>query len=382
MPMFNFNKNSHQSVDLNSVDVIDFLTGGNKSEYVTIDKALTNSDVYSLISQLSADMALVVYQANTIRMQNFIKNPSIETNGFSFWQAMYAQLLLDGNAYAYRHRNSNGVDLYWEFLRPSQVTVYREIDGQGLLYDINFDEPEIGTLTNVPQSDVIHFRLMSKSGGIKGYSPLMALTEELKIKDLSNDLTKNALSQSVTSPGILSIQGAGLLSASKKAARSRAFMAQMSDSNHGPIVIDDLETYTPLEIKDDVAKLLAQVDWTSRQIAKVYGLPDSYLNGGGDQQSNLDQENAQYAKALRRFIGPIESEFEDKLNTSIVVDLRPAIDAVGDSYAGRISSMVKDGTISVEQSQFLLKKNGYLPQNLPEFRPKGGEEDEDNQNER
>ena len=327
MPVFDFNKDSRQTVDLDSTDFIDYLTGGNNAKYVTADQALQNSDLYSLISQLSADLALVVFQTPSQRMQSFLANPSTDTNGFSFWQGMFAQLLLDGNAYAYRWQNNNGVDLYWEGLRPSQVNVYKDLDGQGLLYDVDFDEPNIGAINNIPQGEMIHFRLMSKSSiGIKGYSPLCALTDELAIKNKSNDLTKNALDQSVMAPGILTVQSGGLLNEKKKASRSRAFVKQQTNSGNGPIVLDDLETYQPLEIKNDVAKLLAQADWTSKQIAKVYGLPDSYLNGSGDQQSNLDQENNQYAKALKRFVGPIVGELNNKLNTTVTPDMRPSVD--------------------------------------------------------
>ena len=383
MPVFNFNTASRQSVDLDSEDFINYLTGGNNAEYVTADQALQNSDLYSLISQLSADLALVVFRTPSQRMQNFLANPSTDTNGFSFWQGMFAQLLLDGNAYAYRWQNDNGVDLYWEGLRPSQVNVYKDLDGQGLLYDVDFDEPNIGPMNNIPQGEMIHFRLMSKNSiGIKGYSPLRALANELAIKNKSNDLTKNALDQSVMAPGILTIQGAGLLDSNKKAARSRAFVRQQKNSANGPIVLDDLETYQPLEIKSDVAKLLAQVDWTSRQVAKVYGLPDSYLNGAGDQQSSLDQENDQYAKALKRYVGPIVSELNSKLNTTVTPDMRPSVDAVGDNYAGKISSMVKNGAISANQAQFILKKLGYFPEDLPPYQPqKGSESDANNSNE-
>lgn len=386
MPVFNFNKQSRQTVDLDSADFIDYLTGGNNDKYASADQALQNSDLYSLISQLSADLALVVWQAPTQRMQKFLANPNNETNGFSFWQGMFAQLLLDGNAYAYRWRNANGVDLYWEGLRPSQVNVYEDLKGQGLLYDVTFDEPNVGLMTNIPQNDMIHFRLMSKNNiGLKGYSPLRALADELAIKNKSNNLTKNALDESITSPGILSIQGGGLLNESKKAARSRAFMAQLRNSDNGPVVLDDLETYQPLEVKGDVAKLLAQVDWTSKQIAKVYGLPDSYLNGGGDQQSNLDQENAQYTKALKRYVGPIASELNNKLNATITPNIRPAVDAVGDAFASKISAMVKNGALSANQAQYILQQNGYLPKGMPKptqsTQPQGGDNSEDDSDE-
>ncbi|MCT7889422.1 MAG: phage portal protein, partial [Lactobacillus crispatus] len=120
MPVFNLNKSNVSGYSLNDPEFLTlFKNDLSVSEYVSADTALKNSDIFSLISQLSADLALVKLNANKDRVQNLIDNPSNLTNGFSFWQGMFAQLLLDGNAYAYRWRNINGVDLYWEFLRPS-----------------------------------------------------------------------------------------------------------------------------------------------------------------------------------------------------------------------------------------------------------------------
>lgn len=212
MPVFNLNKSNVTGYSLNDPEFITlFKNDLSASNYVSADTALKNSDIFSLISQLSADLALVKLNANKDRVQNLIDNPSNLTNGFSFWQGMFAQLLLDGNAYAYRWRNINGVDLYWEFLRPSQVQTLLLEDGSGLTYNINFDEPDIQPKENVPQSDVIHIRLVSKNGGKTGVSPLTGLANELNIKNASNRLTLHALSQSVEAPGILSIQGGGLL---------------------------------------------------------------------------------------------------------------------------------------------------------------------------
>lgn len=366
MPVFNLNKNNVNGYSLNDPEFITlFKNDLDASKYVSADVALQNSDIFSLISQLSADLALVKLKADKDRAQSLIDNPSNLTNGFSFWQGMFAQLLLDGNAYAYRWRNINGVDLYWEFLRPSQVQVMLLEDGSGLTYNINFDEPDIQTKENVPQSDVIHIRLVSKNGGKTGVSPLTGLANELNIKDASNRLTLHALSQSVEAPGILSVTGGGLLDWKKKAARSRQFMKQVNSSDNGPIVLDDLETYQPLEVKSDVAKLLQQADWTGKQIAKIYGVPDSYLNGQGDQQSNITQIGGQYAKALNRYAGAIQSELSNKLNSQITYDIRPAIDATGDNFASEIGDLSSKGILSGNQGRYVLQHYGYLPNNLP-----------------
>lgn len=365
-------------------DAINFLIA-KSDKYVSADKALRNSDIFSLLMQLSGDLALVSLKASSERIESLINNPSSTTNGRSFWQSMYAQLLLDGNAYAYRWRNVNGVDLRWEYLRPSQVQPMLLEDGSGLVYNINFDEPTYGTFENVPQVDVIHIRLMSKNGGMTGISPLTALTNELEIKDASNKLTMSALNQSVTTNGILKVTKGGLLDAKKRAARSRSFKWQLEHSDGGPAVIDDLEDYQPLEIKSNVAQLLNQVDWTSKQIAKVYGIPDSYLNGQGDQQSSLKMMGSQYAQALNRFVNPIVSELDKKMNAKITADIRPAIDATGDAYADTLAGLTKNYALAGNQATYILQQIGYLPKNLPKaanIGGKGGEISDDNTNQR
>lgn len=387
MPIFNLSSNSKQGIELSDDEtIINFLNPDNE-EYISASEALKNSDIFSLIAQLSGDLALVSYKASRSRLQSLIDDPSTTSNGFSFWQAMFAQLLLDGNAYAYRWRNVNGVDLRWEYLRPSQVEAQLLNDGSGLVYNLNFDEPDIPYKQGVSQADMIHLRLMSKNGGMTGVSPLKALTSELNIKQSSNKLTLNALNKSVEAPGILSIQGGGLLDWKKKSARSRQFMKQVSNSRGGPVVLDDLETYQPLEVKGDVAKLLSQADWTGKQIAKVYGIPDSYLNGQGDQQSNVTQISGQYAKALHRYVKPIVSELNSKLNCSVTYDMRPVIDAMGDEYATAVNNLTSSGVLAKNQARYVLQQIDFLPDDLPDpeisspiIPMEGGEENGNNSN--
>ncbi len=387
MPIFKF-KNSTPGFSVeDDTDIINFLNPDGSSDYVSARVALQNSDIFSIVSQLSSDLAIVHYVADSDRMQSVINSPSATTNGHAFWQAMFAQLLLGGECFAYRWRNINGVDLRWEYLRPSQVNVFLLEDGSGLTYTATFDEPEIGVIENIPENDMIHIRLLSTNGGMTGISPLSALNNELQIKSSSNRLTLSALLKAVTSPGVLSIQKGGLLGAKEKASRSRAFMKQINSSDGGPIVLDDLEKYEPLEVKSNVAQLLAQTDWTGRQIAKVFGVPDSYLNGQGDQQSNLDQIKGMYANALNRYALACANELDNKLNANISVDLQPALDPFGDSYAGKIAEMVRDGGLVQNQAEWLLKDMGYIPEATPAAKKpvvepmKGGEtSNEDNPN--
>lgn len=365
MPLFNQKVSPGLSI-ADDTDILHFLNPDNSDKYVDARTALKNSDIYSIVFQLSADLANGKLKADAPRAQGILNNPTQTSNAHAFWQSMFAQLLLGGECFAYRWRNQNGTDMTWEYLRPSQVTPFLLEDGSGLIYNINFDEPEVGVMEAVPQSDLIHIRLLSQNGGKTGISPLSALANELQIKDKSNKLTLSALGRSIIAPGILSIKHGGLLSDEDKASRSRKFMKQTSKSENGPIVIDDLEEYTPLEVKSNVAQLLNQVSWTGAQIAKVYGVSDSIINGQGDQQSSIQMMGNAYVKSLARYAEAVTGELNNKLNANINLDLRSAIDPLGDSYATTISNLRKNGTLAANQATWLLKESNYFPEEMPE----------------
>ena len=366
MPVFKMPKVSSGLSIADDDDILHFLDPDNKSKYVDARTALKNSDIYSLIYQLSADMADAKFIAESSRTQGILDNPTLTSNVHAFWQSMFAQLLLGGEAYAYRWRNSNGTDTQWEYLRPSQVTPFLLEDGSGLIYNVTFDEPEIGYRQAIPQRDMIHIRLLSQNGGKTGISPLASLADELAIRDSSNRLTLAALGRSIMAPGILSITKGGLLNGKMKAQRSKEFMKQMNNSDNGPIVLDDLEKYQPLEIQGNVAQLLNQASWTGAQIAKVYGVSDSVINGQGDQQSSIDMMNANYLQSLSRFTRSVTAELNNKLAGQIKMDLRPVIDPTGDAYVNSISNLRKNGTIATNQAIWLLQQAGYLPDDMPE----------------
>ena len=365
MPLFNQKVSPGLSIT-DDTDILHFLNPDNSDKYVDARTALKNSDIYSIVFQLSADLANGKLKADAPRAQGILNNPTQTSNAHAFWQSMFAQLLLGGECFAYRWRNQNGTDMTWEYLRPSQVTPFLLEDGSGLIYNINFDEPEVGVMEAVPQSDLIHIRLLSQNGGKTGISPLSALANELQIKDKSNKLTLSALGRSIIAPGILSVKHGGLLSDEDKASRSRKFMKQTSKAENGPIVIDDLEEYTPLEVKSNVAQLLNQVSWTGAQIAKVYGVSDSIINGQGDQQSSIQMMGNAYVKSLARYAKAVTGELNNKLNANINLDLRSAIDPLGDSYATTISNLRKNGAIAANQAVWLLKESNYFPEEMPE----------------
>ncbi|MFT8813224.1 phage portal protein [Oenococcus sp.] len=342
-----------------------FLTLFNPNNYVNAHQALINSDLFSVISRLASDVATSKFRSSMLQTQYLLDNPDPTTNGHSFWQSIAAQLLLDGNAFAYIWRNSNGHPIRFEYLRPNQVTIAKQNDGMALLYQVNFDEPKIGFAKNVPQGNMLHFRLMSLDGGKIGRSPLLSLQDELAIKKSSNSLTMNALGGAISSNGILRVKGGNLLTNDEKIDLGNSFMSQVG-GGHGPVVLDDLTDYSPLEINADVSKLLSSTDWVAKQITKVYKISDTFVNGKGDQQSSSDMADKAYIKALNsNYIVPIISELDNKLAADITVDISSATDPTGDQYVARINTLTTSKALAPNQAIFALQEKGYLPKDLP-----------------
>ena len=384
MPIFNFLNETTESPPAAEISGSFFsdedseylrknLTG---SDWVSAKTALKNSDLFSIINQLSNDLAMVKLTATNERIQGIIDNPTNNANRFGFYQSIFAQMLLGGEAFAYRWRNSNGKDAKWEFLRPSQVYLNTLDYENGLLYNITFDDPKIGSKMNVPQNDVLHFRLLSVDGGKTSVSPLAALGRELSIQKASDNLTLNSLKNALNANGILKIKNGGLLDFKTKRSRARQAMKLMEG---GPLVLDDLEDFQPLEIKSNIAQLLNQADWTTGQFAKVYGIPENVVGGQGDQQSSLEMSSNVYAKAVARYLRPFVSELSNKLGCDIDSDIFPAVDPTGSNYIKRVSELVKNGVVAQNQGLYMLKKAEIIPQDLPEreYLVLGGTEESD-----
>ena len=77
MPVFKMPKVSPGLSIADDDDILHFLNPDNKNKYVDARTALKNSDIYSLIYQLSADMADAQFVAASSRTQGILDNPTL-----------------------------------------------------------------------------------------------------------------------------------------------------------------------------------------------------------------------------------------------------------------------------------------------------------------
>lgn len=326
--------------------------GGN---YMSADRALRNSDVWTAVNIISSDIARVKFHSNKKSIDKILKSPSRLANRFNFWQAMIAQMLLDGNAYALRRVDDNGEFL--EFVQPSHITQWLSDNGQVVTYDITFNGSQEPDLKEVPADDVVHLKLLSTDGGLKGKSPLTALIAEIQLQDNNNVLTNSIFAKSAKPSEMLRLTTGQKLNDTGREAVRTAFEKANTGANAGRVMImDGTFEYSQLEVKSDMAKLLTATDWTRSQIAKAFLLPSDML-GSESEHSNADQIRSMYNNTIGRYLSPVLDELSMKFENDIIADIREATDLDGAMIEKRTVDLVKGNTISPTLGLEILKQS-------------------------
>lgn len=323
--------------------------------YINANRALRNSDVWTAVNIISSDIARVKFHSDKKSLDKLLQRPSRLANRFNFWQAMIAQMLLDGNAYALRRVDKTGEFL--EFIQPSHIMQYLSDDGQTITYDINFDGTDEPDLKDVPADDVVHLKLLSTNGGMSGKSPLTALIAEIQLQEQNNALANAVFTKSAKPSEMLKLKtGQKLNKAGREAVRT-AFEEANTGANAGRImVMDGTFEYSQLEVKSDLAKLLTATDWTRAQIAKAFLLPSDML-GSESEHSNADQIRAMYNNTIGRYLAPVLEELSMKYDNEIIADIREATDLDGAMIEKRTVDLLKGGTISPMLALEILKES-------------------------
>ncbi|MCV2498219.1 phage portal protein [Melissococcus plutonius] len=352
-------------------------------DYVDAKKALRHSDIFSVIHLLSSDLAAVSFETKKKQVAQVLNQPNGLSNRYGFWQSIFAQLLLTGNSYAriYGDKVTGRIDTL-EYLDPSQVTVNEDNYSHSLWYDITFPNSERKDERVISGKEILHFRICSTDGKV-GNSPLIPLMPEMKLQDTNQEFTQKAFADALNIKGILEVNRTELSTEAQKEFK-RQFLTTLKEDGIG--IVDQLSKYHPIEVSQDLARLLNATDWTSAQIAKAYGIPKDYL-GSESEHSNIEMVSNLYTTTLARYIRPVVSELQTKLASDIDPSIRHVLDMDGQLLENRVGNLVQKSIITPAVAQEILlqsnadlltenilasvKEKGY--ETIPPISTKGGE---------
>ena len=298
------------------LDHVISLTSTDNTTYTSV-KALKNSDVFTAVKIIASDIAsspieVLEGKMTTEHDLDYLLNvkPNKEVDGWHLKFSLAVNMLLNGNSFAEIIRNDKGISEIK--LLPNSTVTLKQKDDDSLIYIVNETDKKERELFS---KDVLHFKYFSQDGMV-GISPLSSLKDELDIQRAGNKTIFNFFSRGVNSNGILKVNKADLDGEAKNAIRKKFEEANGSSNGDNAlrtIILDDTMEYKSLEVNTEVLKLVNSNDWTTKQIAKAFGISTDRL-GVENQHSSTVQSNLMYIQnTLGHYLMVFTSEFKSKL---------------------------------------------------------------------
>ena len=285
--------------------------------------ALKNSDIFTAISIIAGDLAGNPIKCETDIYNNMINNkPNDIMDGYHFKYALAVCMLLNGNSYAEIQSNHT-----LKFLPNNKVTVQQD-DITGRLNYIY--SPNGRIKRSISPSKILHFKCFTRDGSV-GVSPLYSLDPERKIQDSGNRAMVNFFLNGVHGTTVVKANKTELNPNSLESIRNQFDKANSGNSSMKTVVVDSSMDVKDLPLNTDVLKLINSNNWSTRQVAKAFGLPVEKL-GVENEHSNQQQSNLQYLQGtLQHYEDCFTSELNYKLgkkfefDNSRLLSLDPAV---------------------------------------------------------
>lgn len=301
-------------------DALISLSSNDVNTYVSIS-ALRNSDIFAAVNIIASDIASNPIECGTSIYETMLnQRPNEIMDGFHFKYALALNMLLNGNSFAEIKPNHT-----LKLIPNSQMTVDVDDESGQVTYTYS---PNGRTKRNIAPDSILHFRYLTKDG-IAGISPLYALKDEQRIQKAGNELITGFFSKGVHGTNLIKVHKVDLSTKSKENIRNTFDSATSGENSLHSVVIDDGMDVSNLQINTDVLKLVNSNDWTTKQIAKAFGLDPSRL-GVEAVHSNQDQTSAQYLKdTLQHYLDCFTAELSFKFskvfkfNTNNLLSLDP-----------------------------------------------------------
>lgn len=313
----NYAKNIKNSTGLEAL----IGAGVSSNVNVTEGNALKNSDiVYScinLIASTIAKMPISLYEETaegkvkiSDEVSYLLKTRSNETtSAIDFKQAMFANMLLWGNAYAYIE-TKRGIPSNLIILDPS-LTKLEKLNNK-LFVITSIDNKQY----KIKYEQVIHIKDLN-TDGLNGISRIKTIKGKLENKVASDTMLKNFYTTGGTGvKGILNVPSS--LTSEAKRKLKYGFNEVLNSDASGIAVLDDGITFTgtsKMSLSD--SDFVNNMKLTKEDICGIFGVPTSMIGDSANTSyNNLTEFNRNFIESLVIHIEKFEAEANYKLLTS------------------------------------------------------------------
>ncbi|MDA7025045.1 phage portal protein [Bacillus sp. CLL-7-23] len=295
----------------------EIILGVDGLSYTSVN-AIKNSDVFTAVQTLASDIAaspIMVTQngieekdSDLFRLIN--EKPNEYYSGYFFKYILVANALINGQSYAEIIRDKEGNPLELIHLLNSEVYVEQLEDRNEILYRYY---PSGGKERTLKPENIIHLKFFSLDG-ITGIGPLSSLKHEVQSQEAGKRLVTDFFRKGTNLSGIVNVKKGLLSPEAKDNIRKEFEKANSGSKNQQQVaVLSDNEEFTPVEINTKVLEIVNNYTHSTRQIAKVFGLPAHKL-GIEQVNTSLEQANLDYlTNTLSNYFTAIASELNFKM---------------------------------------------------------------------
>lgn len=298
---------------------------------VSEDNALTFSAVYAavrIISETIASIPLNVYQADGETrvkavghpIQDLLsKAPNSVSSTFTFREAMAANLVLHGNAYAKIEMNAAGRPTALIPLNPMKVEV-KVVDGDKVYV--------FADKHTYLDYEIIHFVGLSFNG-LTGKSPLAMAREAVAIGLAAQEYGARFYSNGANAGGVITAPGRLNTEVIKRLKESWNRANSGNSNAHGTAILEEGMKYEKIGLDPEAAQFLQSRKFQVNEIARIFRIPPSYLADldNSSTKANVEQQAIQF---VRDCITPYVRRMEVELNRKLFREDEPNLYAYFD----------------------------------------------------
>ncbi|WP_231834078.1 phage portal protein [Bacillus subtilis] len=332
--------------------------------------AIKNSDVFTAVLTLASDIAaspIMVHQngveekdSDLYRLLN--EKPNDYYSGYFFKFILVANALMNGQSYAEIVRDKEGTPLELIHLLNSEVYAEQLQDRNEILYRYY---PSGGKERVLKPENVLHIKFFSMDG-ITGMSPLSSLKHEIESQEAGKRLVTDFFRRGVNLSGIVNMKKGHLSPEAKDKIRNEFEKANSGIKNQQRVVVlDENMEFSQLEINTKVLEVVNNYTHSTKQIAKVFGLPAHKL-GIEQVNTSLEQANLDYlTNTLSNYFAAIASELNFKmlpyplnLQRKFQFDTRRFRETDAKTKRENVIALLQNGIFSLNNA---LAEYGYEP---------------------
>ena len=335
-----------------------------------------NTVVNAAIKEIATSTSLPVYRVMARDRDNteiqisdglaeLLRNPNDDQGQSEFVELMTVYLLVTGNAYVVRERNSASRIVGLRLLRSDRVNVKINRDGTVSHYEYTID----GAQYRLEADDVSHMKLPNPYDDVYGLAPLQVAAKHVNLDTAVSTFLRAYFANAGVPAGILKVTRR--LNSQEEADSARAKWRSSFSGNrgwHGIAVLDEDAEYQQVapSLKEMDASAITKV--TETRICAVFGVPPILLG----LESGLEHATySNYEEARSAFwdetVSPMAHRIATFLERTIELTYKEPGKWVAPDFAGvaayetdhdaesqRVVSQFLAGILTLNESRALL----------------------------